>query len=379
MENYPFSAYGAAVATDVLSPTLRRLYVRPSGARPGLLLRTRPPDSKTGPRASMVEGPDFLCHAEYGGNGKIYVMGGVNNRAINRIYDIATNTWSLGASMPVPSSYHGHVFANGKIYVIGGHVGGATSAVYAYDVATNTWSAPLAPLPQAEYEMTCGVINNKIYMAGGTTGSNMLTNLYIYDIATNSWTSGAPMPVGASFPGGAVIAGKLWVIGGGDPLLEVSLDNTQIYDPGTNSWSNGPTLNAARSFANAVTLNVVSGQMPIIVGGYNSSSGTELSSVEAHLLGCATPTPTPTATATVTPTTTPTATPTATLQRDSDCERTPTATPTATASATATATPTATPGGCVLAAGYWKNHAQWPATQLQLGNRTYNRQELNPF
>jgi hypothetical protein len=27
-------------------------------------------------------------------------------------------------------------------------------------------------------------------------------------------------------------------------------------------------------------------------------------------------------------------------------------------------------------AGYWKNHEQWPVNQLQLGNRTYNRQEL---
>ncbi len=88
--------------------------------------------------------------------------------------------------------------------------------------------------------MACGVINNEIYVAGGTTGTNMLTNLYIYNIATNSWTSGAPMLAGASFPGGAVVDGKLWVIGGGDPLLGVSLDNTQIYDPGTSSWSNGP-------------------------------------------------------------------------------------------------------------------------------------------
>ena len=39
-----------------------------------------------------------------------------------------------------------------------------------------------------------------------------------------------------------------------------------------------------------------------------------------------------------------------------------------------TATPT--PGGCVLGQGYWKNHEQWPVNQLQLGNRTYNRQEL---
>jgi hypothetical protein len=25
---------------------------------------------------------------------------------------------------------------------------------------------------------------------------------------------------------------------------------------------------------------------------------------------------------------------------------------------------------------YWKNHGQWPVNQLQLGNRTYDRQEL---
>jgi hypothetical protein len=32
--------------------------------------------------------------------------------------------------------------------------------------------------------------------------------------------------------------------------------------------------------------------------------------------------------------------------------------------------------GCVVGHGYWKNHDQWPVNQLQLGNRTYNRQEL---
>ena len=43
---------------------------------------------------------------------------------------------------------------------------------------------------------------------------------------------------------------------------------------------------------------------------------------------------------------------------------------------TVTPTPTPTTSGCVLGAGYWKNHEQWPLNQLQLGNRTYNRQEL---
>jgi hypothetical protein len=31
---------------------------------------------------------------------------------------------------------------------------------------------------------------------------------------------------------------------------------------------------------------------------------------------------------------------------------------------------------CVFKQGYWKNHGQWPVNQLQLGSRTYNRQEL---
>lgn len=83
-------------------------------------------------------------------------------------------------------------------------------------------------------------------------------------------------------------------------------------------------------------------------------------------------TPTPTATATASPTATPTA------------AHTPTATPTATATATSTATPTSTPtptgtpsGVCVLGHGYWKSHPnQWPVTQLQLGNVTYNQKEL---
>ena len=87
----------------------------------------------------------------------------------------------------------------------------------------------------------------------------------------------------------------------------------------------------------------------------------------------ATPTPTPTATAS------PTATPTATATATVTATQTPTPTPirpTPTPTPTATATPSTTPFNCVLGQGYWKNHAEWPVTELQLGNNTYNRQEL---
>ena len=121
--------------------------------------------------------------------------------------------------------------------------------------------------------------------------------------------------------------------------------------------------------------------------------------------GCGSPTPTPTATcspsATATPTATasgtasPTATPSGTISPTATPSATasPTATPSATPSATgspsatptvtpsgtptATPTPSGTPGACVRGQGFWKNHPdQWPVTELQLGNVTYNQQQL---
>ena len=144
----------------------------PAAARHAEAYRYDPSANTWTALASMPTGPDYLCHAEYGGNGKIYVMGGGNGGTLNRIYDIATNSWSAGAPVPEAVYDHGHAYWNGKIYVIGGIVFGiAWNAVYAYDVATNTWSAPLSPSPQAEFDMACGAINNKIYCANGSTST----------------------------------------------------------------------------------------------------------------------------------------------------------------------------------------------------------------
>ena len=359
MEDYPFAVDSEALATD---GTFAYAFGGSSstGGQHAEANRYDPFTNTWMAIASMTTGQDFYFHGEYGGNGKIYVIGGGFSQRANRIYDIGTNTWSAGTLVPVGIFGYGHVYANGKIYVIGGFVdGNYSTTIYAYDVASDTWSAPLAPLPQGEAQMACGVINNKIFVAGGSDGDNVLNNLYIYDIATNSWTGGTPMPVRADGPAGTVVNGKLWVIGGRDPS-GASLDNTQIYDPATNSWSEGPALIPARSFADAVTVNREGwGQEPVIVGGYSVGTGS-LTSVEASFPACGEPSPTPS------PTVTPTATPTATA----------TATPTASATATPTVSPTPTTSGCVLAAGYWKNHDEWPLNQLQLGNRMYNRQEL---
>ena len=92
-------------------------------------------------------------------------------------------------------------------------------------------------------------------------------------------------------------------------------------------------------------------------------------------IGGATPTPTASPTATPSATASPTATPSATPSATGSPSATATATPSGTP--TATATPSGTPGGCVRGQGYWTNHPdQWPVTELQLGNVTYDQQQL---
>ena len=114
--------------------------------------RYDPVSNSWSPLASIATGGDYLFHAEYGGNGKIYLMGGTVNGKLNRIYDIATDSWNIGAPLPASRYDHGHAAFNGKIYVIGGYNSGAVNTVYVYDIVSDMWST-LAPLPQCEYNL----------------------------------------------------------------------------------------------------------------------------------------------------------------------------------------------------------------------------------
>lgn len=53
----------------------------------------------------MTSGASAACAASY--NNKVYVFGGFNAGGItdnNRIYDVANNTWSFGASLSTPTA-----------------------------------------------------------------------------------------------------------------------------------------------------------------------------------------------------------------------------------------------------------------------------------
>ena len=222
-------------------------------------------------------------------NGKIYVIGGsaTDKSCMNvmEVYDPKTNTWDISiAPMPTSRTDFCAAVVNGKIYVIGGtkgHTisGGELDVVEVYNPLTDTWETK-TPMLVARRASACGVIGNKIYVAGGSPtswwGSNT-NKLDVYDPATDTWDiTKADMLKSLFGPTGAVLGDKFYLIGGLHSGTWTGQKWVQIYDPATNSWELGPNLMYER-FAHSVE--VVDGKL-YVIGGTNKSGGGPLDTIE---------------------------------------------------------------------------------------------------
>jgi hypothetical protein len=149
---------------------------------------------------------------------------------ITEVYDPASNSWTRGAAMPYPVVLYASAVVNNKIYVIGGQdefVTGDPNVAFnqIYDPATDTWSqgAPIpVPTGQAAADAaaagaTTGLAAPKrIYVIGGSVGFGVGSNqTYAYDPEANVWSSAASMPTARYSPAVAVVNDLLYVIGGG--------------------------------------------------------------------------------------------------------------------------------------------------------------------
>jgi N-acetylneuraminic acid mutarotase len=134
-------------------------------------------------------------------NNKVYLFGGEDVGAAvvsnaTRIYDIASNTWSAGATMPDVRAFMASGYFAGKIYLIGGYsTGNVTPSfgqVWEYDPVTNTFNTSRLNMPATLGGPGYGVINGHIYVAGGRDGvTAALNTLYDYDIVANTWATRA--------------------------------------------------------------------------------------------------------------------------------------------------------------------------------------------
>lgn len=191
-------------------------------------------------------------------NGKVYSIAGLAGNFFGTdnvdVYNPATNTWTSVAPIPIPNHHNCAAVAAGKLYAFGGQ----SKFNYVYDPVNDSWSQ-VASMPVAQARTAAvGVIDDKIYVAGGSAGAL----LQVYDPASNTWGTRASMNNARHHCAGGVINGKFYVVGGRE-LSAGAPTALEVYDPQSNSWQTLASMPTGRSGHAA---GVVNGELYVFGG-----------------------------------------------------------------------------------------------------------------
>ena len=179
-------------------------------------------------------------------DGKLYVIGGFADCGacvpLNKleVYDPATDSWDTTLA-PMPTGHTGLTASvlDGKLYAVGGNqFGTSTGTVELYDPVTDTWDTKSA-MPTARVYHSADVIDGQLLVTGGwdisVTPAEFLDTLEIYNPSTDTWMTDTPMPAARLGAGAGVIDGKLYVAGGfddtgilTDTLFVLTMSNTPV-------------------------------------------------------------------------------------------------------------------------------------------------------
>ena len=198
-------------------------------------------------------------------NSNIYVIGGINsnNNIQSGVYKYDGASWTIDQSLPTRRANLSAVTLNGNIYAVGGmdEFNVAKSNVYAFDGAS--WTEKDS-LPTALYGLSAVVLNNKIYSMGGYDGLSARSVFYKYD-GVNPWTEVNSqevfpwedpiflfLPVSLYGLSSVVLNDKIYIIGGTDGT---NIQKSVYAWEGGSSWITGQSLPLERANLSAVTLN----------------------------------------------------------------------------------------------------------------------------
>ena len=213
--------------------------------------------------APMLQPRSEMAIAALGG--KVYVIGGYPPGRIPsdvvQVYDPASNSWTLGPPTPVPIHHSVAMTVGDRMFLIGGEYMGAGTGnppvflndVYELDVEAGEW-LPRAPMPTARSGAGAGVIDGKIYVAGGRPPRGR--DFAVYDPEADEWTPLLRLPTARNHLAVDAIGGKLYVAGGrfdagvGGEMTAV----VEIFDPATGQWTSGAPMLEPRAGVTALAV-----------------------------------------------------------------------------------------------------------------------------
>ena len=204
-------------------------------------------------------------------NGKLYVFGGYASTAAfpfsptNRVfeYDPEADSWQEKTAMPTARSTTVAVTVGGKIHVLGGAANTALNLHQIYDPVNDSWSTA-APIPSPRSGLTATVIGDEILVAGGYILAGGVVSqrvLEIYSVTNQSWRSGTNMPIARLGIAAVTVRNKMYVFGG---LPNSGTSLTLEYDPAADGWRTLADMPTPVSFMGAA---VVKDTVYVVGGG----------------------------------------------------------------------------------------------------------------
>jgi hypothetical protein len=233
--------------------------------------------------ASLPSPEECQATAYDSDNDRIYSFGGTPDGGYNYTnytyqYDPTTDTWQTMTPMPYAIDWIDASYVSGNFYIFGGFDGGSPySYNLIYNVAGDSWSNG-ASMPIARMAAGQVVYNDSlIYMLGGYNGSGPSTNVQVYNVYTDSWTTGTALPTSDMMQGVAMTGDTMWLVGGYNGSAYSTLYYGVINPSSceTITWSTGSAL-PVPNFNNGATQLIRGGGWYLyIVGGFeNASSAT---------------------------------------------------------------------------------------------------------
>src|SRR5262245_9977482 len=114
-------------------------------------------------------------------NGRVYVIAGFNaanaSTTTVEVYEPQSNSWFPAGAIPVANNHNSAAFVGGALYTFGG----VSNLAYRYNPQTDTWASVAPSHFQHGNTAAVGVIDGKIYVAGGNGGTMLQNELEYYD------------------------------------------------------------------------------------------------------------------------------------------------------------------------------------------------------
>ena len=213
-----------------------------------------------------------------------------------RVYNPSRDRWTRGPDMPSPYAETVAAGIGDQIHVVTGRrpAGSAnkqwsdhadTNAHIVLDAASGNWTTA-APAPTARNSAAGAVLDGKLHVVGGRTVSGGNTAVHeVYDPAEDRWETAAPLPAPQAGPRGAgglaaaALDGRLYALGGEwfDSTGGGVYTQVWAYDPAADAWSEAGAMPTPRHGLGAVT---VDGAIWTIAGAAEAGGNATSAAVE---------------------------------------------------------------------------------------------------